>query len=140
MPLVSARDRECLQTGTEIDEVLLPGEGRAIRFREAGSPMISLWPSYFAECRAIVFLIDLSQFLGISAAAMELLDVLEHAGTADKPFLVVLNKTYVLPSCSDACLWRLPPGHPMSSLRFCRWTAGTFRIDCLAQTWTRCSA
>ena len=138
-----------LQTGTEIDEVVPPGESRSIRLREAGSPMTSLWPSYvgpasavvvvvvvvvvfavgilvvgcyiqgqefgvlvecglwviapslpspllacryFPEARGVVYVLDLSQPLGISGAIMELFDVLSHPGTAGKPFALVLNK------------------------------------------------
>ena len=40
----------------------------------------------------MVYVLDLSQPLGISGAVMELFDVLSHPGTAGKPFALVLNK------------------------------------------------
>lgn len=98
-------------TGTEIDEVVPPGESRSIRLREAGSPMTSLWPSYFPEARGVVYVLDLSQPLGISGAIMELFDVLSHPGTAGKPFALVLNKgdaPYRLRQPEVEALLRLP--------------------------------
>lgn len=87
----------------EVDSLHVPpslaagkfGDGDAsvpITIREVGSPMLPMWPSYYGDCRGVIYVMDTAQPLGLSAALVELLEILSHPGLAGKPILLVLNK------------------------------------------------
>ncbi len=82
--------------GVELDGVALGkggGGGRAdFTLREVGAPMAPMWPSFFAGCAAVVFVVDASDGAGLCDAAVELWSACENAKLAGKPLLVVLSK------------------------------------------------
>ncbi len=101
-----------LQTGVELDVIPLPraavpdAVSGVVTVREVGAPMLPMWPSYYAECRAVVYVIDTSQPMAVSSALVELLDVVSHPLLGGKPILIVLNKWCVphAGSCDVLCV------------------------------------
>ncbi len=47
-----ARPPPPMQTGMEVDHIVY--NGREYGVREVGSPMMSMWPSYYAACSMVV--------------------------------------------------------------------------------------
>ena len=96
-----------VQAGVELDAISVPkpaavggpgGSGSAlgaITIREVGSPMLPMWPSYYAECRAVVYVMDAAQPMGLAAATVELYELLAHPALTGKPILLVINKWLV---------------------------------------------
>ena len=47
--------------------------------REVGGQMLPLWPVYYRECPALVFVLDASNKAAVAQAAVELFEALGHA-------------------------------------------------------------
>ncbi len=73
--------------------------------------MQPLWPQYFAETDAVLFVVDASNASSIAAAALELWVLLDDSKLYGKPVCVALNKSdapHALPRGQLDALLRLP--------------------------------
>mmetsp|Transcript_37633 Transcript_37633/g.83783 ORF Transcript_37633/g.83783 Transcript_37633/m.83783 type:complete len:234 (-) Transcript_37633:928-1629(-) len=80
--------------GTEMVEVPCP-KGmpfRRIMLREVGGQMCPLWPQYYPDCLMLLFVVDAADAGSIAAASVELMEMLQHPATKDKPVCVALSK------------------------------------------------
>lgn len=75
--------------GVEMDRVVLGA--RTVTLREVGSAMAPTWPSYFAACRALMFVIDRAHAAQLGHASTALHRAL-LALPASVPVVIVLNK------------------------------------------------
>ena len=66
-----------LNTGVELDE--LEWEGTGLLVREVGGGFARVWPNYFSDCQALVFVVDVADPCSISEAAYNLFAVTEHS-------------------------------------------------------------
>lgn len=60
--------------------------------REMGGSMIPVWPRYYQESHAVIFVIDGSSEAHLASATIELLTALKAPTLTGKPFAVVFNK------------------------------------------------
>ncbi|NXQ79567.1 ARL16 protein, partial [Nyctibius grandis] len=77
------------QVGTDLTDVRLP---RRVTLRELGGCMGPVWPSYYGECGALVFVVDAADPTQVSSSCVQLLSVLSAAPLAAVPVLVLFNK------------------------------------------------
>ncbi|NXY62652.1 ARL16 protein, partial [Callaeas wilsoni] len=77
------------QVGTNLTDLRLP---RKVTVRELGGCMGPIWPSYFSECSALLFVVDASNPTQLSSSCIQLLSVLSAAPLASVPVLVLFNK------------------------------------------------
>ncbi|KAM6245624.1 LOW QUALITY PROTEIN: ADP-ribosylation factor-like protein 16 [Porphyrio hochstetteri] len=75
--------------GTNLTDLRLP---RKVTVRELGGCMGPIWPSYYGECGALLFVIDAASPTQVSASCVQLLSVLSAAQLASVPVLVLFNK------------------------------------------------
>ena len=75
--------------GVELDRVVLGS--RTATLREVGSAMAPTWPSYFAACRCLMFVIDRAHAAQLGHASTALHRAL-LALPASVPVVIVLNK------------------------------------------------
>ncbi|KIY95329.1 hypothetical protein MNEG_12632 [Monoraphidium neglectum] len=84
--------------------------------------MLPLWPVYFSECRAVVFVVDASDAASLAQAAVELFAALVHEDLIGKPVCLVVNKCDAPKTLSrwevDLCL-RLPDLAAANGGRLC---------------------
>ncbi|NXF24405.1 ARL16 protein, partial [Rhodinocichla rosea] len=77
------------QVGTNLTDLRLP---RRVTVRELGGCMGPIWPSYYSECSALLFVVDASNPTQVSSSCIQLLSVLSAAPLASVPVLVLFNK------------------------------------------------
>ncbi|RLV92086.1 hypothetical protein DV515_00013923 [Chloebia gouldiae] len=75
--------------GTNLTDLRLP---RRVTVRELGGCMGPIWPSYYSECSALLFVVDASNPTQVSSSCIQLLSVLSAAPLASVPVLVLFNK------------------------------------------------
>ncbi|XP_054026803.1 ADP-ribosylation factor-like protein 16 [Dryobates pubescens] len=75
--------------GTNLTDLRLP---RKVTVRELGGCMGPIWPSYYDECSALMFVIDAASPTQVSSSCVQLLSVLSAAPLASVPVLVLFNK------------------------------------------------
>lgn len=61
--------------------------------RESGGQMAPLWHNGYQDCRMVIYVIDSSNQVQVSASTVLLLDVLSSEALREKPVLVFFNKT-----------------------------------------------
>ena len=81
--------------GTNLVNMVTSNKKQEITIRELGGVMAPIWQNYYKDCDALMFMVDLSNPLQVSAACIQLLDVLTHARLQATPILLILNKTDV---------------------------------------------
>ncbi|NXF89090.1 ARL16 protein, partial [Eubucco bourcierii] len=79
----------CRQVGTNLTDLRLP---RKVTVRELGGCMGPIWPSYYDECSALLFVVDAANPTQVSSSCVQLLSVLSAAPLASVPVLVLFNK------------------------------------------------
>ncbi|NXC30348.1 ARL16 protein, partial [Campylorhamphus procurvoides] len=75
--------------GTNLTDLRLP---RRVTVRELGGCMGPIWPSYYSECSALLFVVDASNPTQVSSSCIQLLSVLSAPPLASVPVLVLFNK------------------------------------------------
>lgn len=87
--------REILPTlptvGSTVEEIRLDKTSTCL-LKEYGGCMAPVWNTAYSDCDLVVYVIDGSNSMQISAATILLLEVLGHPELKSKPFLVVFNK------------------------------------------------
>lgn len=81
----------------------IPGKKRKsnICLRELGGVMAPIWPSYYQDCKGLLFVIDASNRQQIAVASMLLLKTLSNKNLGATPTLIILNK---LDACQRECM------------------------------------
>ncbi|KAG1668984.1 hypothetical protein FOA52_000577 [Chlamydomonas sp. UWO 241] len=82
-------------SGIQLTEVACPKGTphiKSLMMREVGGQMAPLWPTYFEDCRMVLFVVDASDAAAVAPAAVELCEMMSHPAMADKPVCVVLTK------------------------------------------------
>lgn len=77
--------------GTNLVNVVT-GRRQEVTVRELGGCMAPIWHNYYSDCYALMFTVDLSNHFQLSAACIQLLDVLSHHNLQKVPILLILNK------------------------------------------------
>ncbi|NXV20351.1 ARL16 protein, partial [Cepphus grylle] len=77
------------QVGTNLTDLRLP---RRATVRELGGCMGPIWPSYYGECSALMFVVDAANPSQVSNSCVQLLSVLSAAQLTSVPVLVLFNK------------------------------------------------
>ncbi|NXP35587.1 ARL16 protein, partial [Leiothrix lutea] len=77
------------QVGTNLTDLRLP---QKVTVRELGGCMGPIWPSYYSECSALLFVVDASNPTQVSSSCIQLLSVLSAEPLASVPVLVLFNK------------------------------------------------
>ncbi|NXV31836.1 ARL16 protein, partial [Rissa tridactyla] len=85
------------QVGTNLTDLRLP---RKATVRELGGCMGPIWPSYYGECSALMFVVDAANPSQVSNSCVQLLSVLSAAQLASVPVLGA-NVAPSPPGCSD---------------------------------------
>ncbi|XP_074703023.1 ADP-ribosylation factor-like protein 16 [Strix aluco] len=75
--------------GTDLTDLRLP---RRVTVRELGGCMGPVWPSYYGECSALLFVVDAANPTQVSSSCVQLLSVLSAPPLASVPVLVLFNK------------------------------------------------
>ncbi|NWH82515.1 ARL16 protein, partial [Piaya cayana] len=75
--------------GTNLTDLQLP---RRVTLRELGGCMGPIWPSYYGECSALLFVVDATNPTQVSSSCILLLSVLSAETLAAVPVLVIFNK------------------------------------------------
>ncbi|KAM7088968.1 ADP-ribosylation factor-like protein 16 [Ciconia maguari] len=75
--------------GTNLTDLRLP---RKVTVRELGGCMGPIWPSYYGECSALLFVVDAANPTQVSSSCVQLLSVLSAEPLASVPVLVLFNK------------------------------------------------
>jgi GTPase SAR1 family protein len=72
---------------------LKPAKGVLCKLRESGGQMVSLWSKAYEDCRMVIYVIDSSNRVQVSASTILFLDMLSSPPLQDKPVLLFFNKT-----------------------------------------------
>ncbi|XP_058140873.1 ADP-ribosylation factor-like protein 16 [Dasypus novemcinctus] len=75
--------------GTDLTDIVVQ---RTITIRELGGCMGPVWPSYYGNCRALLFMVDASNPTQLSASCAHLLELLSAEQLAGASFLILFNK------------------------------------------------
>ncbi|NXN41043.1 ARL16 protein, partial [Rhinoptilus africanus] len=75
--------------GPTLTDLRLP---RRATVRELGGCMGPVWPSYYGECSALMFVVDAANPSQVSSSCVQLLSVLSAPPLASVPVLVLFNK------------------------------------------------
>ncbi|XP_025079258.1 ADP-ribosylation factor-like protein 16 [Pomacea canaliculata] len=78
-------------TGTNLVNITVHKK-QEVTVREVGGSMGPIWPNYYKNANAIMYMLDLSNRCQVSAACIQLLTMLIHPCNAATPILVLLNK------------------------------------------------
>lgn len=78
--------------GTNIEALDL-GSKRKVTIRELGGAMAPIWVQSYDDCRCVIFMIDRSNVMHLSASTILLLEALSANALRNKPFLLVLGKS-----------------------------------------------
>ncbi|KAM4033808.1 ADP-ribosylation factor-like protein 16 isoform 1-T2 [Anomaloglossus baeobatrachus] len=82
--------------GTNLTDLTI--QRTRVTVREVGGSMVPIWPSYYTDCRSVVFMVDSANPNQVSASCVQLLSVLSAPALSAVSVLVVFNKTD-LPCC-----------------------------------------
>ncbi|XP_045841818.1 ADP-ribosylation factor-like protein 16 isoform X1 [Meles meles] len=77
------------QVGTDLTDIVVP---RRITVRELGGCMGPIWPSYYASCRCLLFMMDAANPTQLSASCVQLLGLLSAEALAEASVLILFNK------------------------------------------------
>ncbi|XP_072259518.1 ADP-ribosylation factor-like protein 16 [Pyxicephalus adspersus] len=69
-----------------------------VTVREVGGSMGPIWPSYYKDCSAVLFVVDAANPMQVSASCIQLLSVLSAPALSSASVLIIFNKTD-LPCC-----------------------------------------
>ncbi|KAF3817153.1 hypothetical protein GH733_011553 [Mirounga leonina] len=75
--------------GTDLTDIVVP---RKITIRELGGCMGPIWPSYYGNCRSLLFMMDAANPTQLSASCVQLLGLLSAEGLAEASVLILFNK------------------------------------------------
>ncbi|POI31012.1 hypothetical protein CIB84_005238 [Bambusicola thoracicus] len=75
--------------GTNLTDLTLH---RRVTLRELGGCMGPIWPSYYGECSAVMFVIDAANPTQVSSSCVQLLSLLSAEQLAAVPVLILFNK------------------------------------------------
>lgn len=75
--------------GTNLTDLTLH---RRVTLRELGGCMGPIWPSYYGECSAVLFVIDAANPTQVSSSCVQLLSLLSAEQLAAVPVLILFNK------------------------------------------------
>ncbi|XP_021270372.1 ADP-ribosylation factor-like protein 16 isoform X1 [Numida meleagris] len=75
--------------GTNLTDLALH---RRVTLRELGGCMGPIWPSYYGECSAVLFVIDAANPTQVSSSCVQLLSLLSAEQLAAVPVLILFNK------------------------------------------------
>ena len=78
--------------GINIEALDVDGK-RKVTVREVGGAMAPIWADSYEDCQCVIFVIDRSNIMRLSASAMLLLEALSADALKNKPFLIVLGKS-----------------------------------------------
>lgn len=78
-------------TGTNLINIVVHKK-KEVTVRELGGSMGPIWNKYYKDVDAILFMVDVSNRCQISAACIQLLEMLSHPHTGSTPVLLLLNK------------------------------------------------
>ncbi|XP_032900092.1 ADP-ribosylation factor-like protein 16 isoform X2 [Amblyraja radiata] len=85
--------------GTNLTDITI--NKRRITIRELGGCMGPIWPSYYADSEAVMFVIDAANPTQISSSCIQLLEVLTAEQLQETPILILFNKVVCsLHSCN----------------------------------------
>ncbi|KAM4598665.1 LOW QUALITY PROTEIN: ADP-ribosylation factor-like protein 16 [Polymixia lowei] len=76
--------------GTNLTDLTL--KRKKVTVRELGGCMGPIWPSYFTDCSAVIFMVDSANISQISSSCIQLLSVLSTEALRSASVLVVFNK------------------------------------------------
>ncbi|XP_067860053.1 ADP-ribosylation factor-like protein 16 isoform X1 [Heptranchias perlo] len=79
-----------LMVGTNLTDIAV--NKRKITIRELGGCMGPIWPSYYGECEAVIFMIDAANPTQISSSCIQLLSVLAAEQLQQTSVLILFNK------------------------------------------------
>ncbi|GCB61463.1 hypothetical protein scyTo_0012920 [Scyliorhinus torazame] len=82
--------------GTNLTDLVV--NRKRITIRELGGCMAPIWPSYYKDCEAVIFMINAANPTQISSSCIQLLSILTAEQLEQVPFLVLFNKVDL--SCS----------------------------------------
>ncbi|XP_055971777.1 ADP-ribosylation factor-like protein 16 [Sorex fumeus] len=75
--------------GTNLTDI---GAQRRLTIRELGGCMAPIWPSYYGDCRALLFMVDASNPTQLSASCSQLLGLLSAEQLSSASVLILFNK------------------------------------------------
>ncbi|KAM9209825.1 LOW QUALITY PROTEIN: ADP-ribosylation factor-like protein 16 [Dugong dugon] len=76
--------------GTNLTDIVIQ---KKISIRELGGCMSPIWPSYYGNCHALLFVLDASDPTQLSASCVKLLGLLSAEQLAEASVLILFNKT-----------------------------------------------
>ncbi|XP_053561973.1 ADP-ribosylation factor-like protein 16 isoform X1 [Bombina bombina] len=82
--------------GTNLTDLTF--QRKRVTMREVGGSMGPIWPSYYKDCRRVLFLVDAANPCQVSSSCIQLLSVLSDPDLAAASVLVIFNKRD-LPCC-----------------------------------------
>ncbi|XP_075072926.1 ADP-ribosylation factor-like protein 16 isoform X2 [Mixophyes fleayi] len=82
--------------GTNLTDLTI--QRTRVTVREVGGSMGPIWPSYYKDCRTVLFIVDAANPSQVSASCIQLLSVLSAHALSSVSVLIIFNKTD-LPSC-----------------------------------------
>ncbi|KAG8565135.1 hypothetical protein GDO81_012731 [Engystomops pustulosus] len=77
--------------GTNLTDLTI--QRTCVTVREVGGSMVPIWPSYYKDCKTVLFIVDAANPNQVSASCMQLLSVLSSPALSTVSVLVVFNKT-----------------------------------------------
>lgn len=82
-----------------VENVTCTFDNQPLAFREVGSQLSPMWPSYFEQSSTVVFVLDVSNYSKIAGPATEIMSMLHGLMTSQsgkpKSIAIVLNKSDV---------------------------------------------
>ena len=78
--------------GTNIEALDIDGK-KKVTVRELGGAMAPIWAESYEDCQCVIFIIDRSNIMHLSASTILLLEALSADALKNKPFLLVLGKS-----------------------------------------------
>ena len=73
-----------------------------VTVRELGGAMAPIWRSYFADCNAVIMMMDVSNRAQLAASCMQFYEILTHEALQKCHVLLLLNKTDLPGAVSSA--------------------------------------
>ncbi|XP_078509983.1 ADP-ribosylation factor-like protein 16 isoform X3 [Lissotriton helveticus] len=80
----------CGKVGTNLTDLFV--QRKKLIVRELGGCMGPIWPSYYADCSSVMFVIDASNPTQVSASCVQLLSVLSAEPLLTASVLILFNK------------------------------------------------